>query len=748
MRKLTVALLFTLIALPTFAANTGRAHSYFTYDDGGTVIRQGEDGREIEARVNLPVFPGDEVTTSRRGRAEIRLADGNIIALDRSTTVRFRSILDSYDGENGQTVVELRAGHVAVQRDADTRQILRLDTSSASYAATDSAIYAVEFDSRGHDRVTVFDGSIEVRTPSRTTRVRESEEARVDDQGIYDLAANRGAADDFERWFLRRSEHYRTAQSRYLDRSLAYYDDELSANGSWQYVSAYNSWAWRPRVAVGWRPYYNGSWIHGPSGCLVWASYEPWGWVPYHYGRWAYDGAYGWVWLPGLSYAPAWVYWLYGPSYVGWAPMGWYDCYRPYYDWAYRPYSRVAFGYDYGWYGRVHVGNIDLRPWTFMQPGSLVSRRVDQAALSTETVRGRLLRGGDGAFATVSSAPARFSRNDLKDPNAAVGVIARRGIGSGTGKEGSGVATVADMTPFFRRDPELSNSIRERVARTYRSDSSLAFPSGSISGVPAPGTGGTLEGRVPTDNGGRVRSEVGQGGVIQRGGGTSGAGGWRGDASGGSTPQAQTPPVDRGGAIRREDTRREEIRRGGETAPATTASPSSGESVGSIGDWRERVTRPVTPSPAPEPQAAPAPSTAPSPTPSQDWRGRTIGRRGDSGSSSSGSSRDGGSTSTSPSPGSTGSEVPRRIIDTIGGSRIYSGDRGSSSRDTSSRDSSPRDASPRSVPRESSPSRDSGRVERSSPPPQPQPQAQPRSEPRSEPKSNSSQEGTGRIKRD
>ena len=68
------------------------------------------------------------MTTSRRGRAEIRLADGNIIALDRSTTVRFQSILDSYDGDNAQTVVELRTGHVAIERDDDTRQILRLDT--------------------------------------------------------------------------------------------------------------------------------------------------------------------------------------------------------------------------------------------------------------------------------------------------------------------------------------------------------------------------------------------------------------------------------------------------------------------------------------------------------------------------------------------------------------------------------------------------------------------------------------------
>jgi hypothetical protein len=701
MRKLTFILAISLAATPLFAASSGRSHSYFTYDDGGTTIKQAEDGREIDARVNLPVFPGDEVTTSRRGRAEIRLADGNIIALDRSTTIRFQSILDSYDGNNAQTIVELRTGHVAIERDDNAGQLLRLDTPSASYAATDSSIYAVEAYEKGNDRVIALDGSIEVRTPARTIRVREGEEARVDDQGVYDLASNRSAADDFERWFLRRSNHNRNASSRYLDRSLAYYDDELSSNGSWHFVAGYNSWAWQPRVAVGWRPYYNGSWVYGPSGCLVWASYEPWGWVPYHYGRWAYEPLYGWVWLPGLSYAPAWVYWMYGPSYVGWAPMGWYDCFGPYYDWAYRPYSRVSFGFDYGWYGRVHVGRIDLRPWTFVQPTHLISHRVDQAAVSTDIVRGRLLRGGDeGGFATVSSAPARFNRNELKDPTAAVGVIARRGIGSGTGKEGSGVA--ADMTPFFRRDPELSTSIRERVARTFTGDRSLAAPVGAPSGVPTPGTGGTLEGRVPTDSSGRVRSETGQGGVISRGADP----GWRRDTAGG--------PVT--------------------TAPAT----SSDRVQRGSSEWRERVTRPATPSNNDPQTNAPATTERATTPPPQDWRGRTIGRRGgDSGASSSTGSDRGSST-----------EVPRRIIDSIGGSRITSGDRGSTPRDSGS---STRDSSPRSVPRDNPPPppresapHDSGRVERSSPPPEHHSPPPPSSSSDSAPRSH---DDGGRIRR-
>src|SRR5205085_6550175 len=100
MRKSTLLLLaaITVVALPSYARD--RSHSYITYDDGGATIRQAEDGNVVDTRVNMPIFPGDQVTTGRRGRIEIRMADGNVIALDRSTSVEFKSILDSYDGDS------------------------------------------------------------------------------------------------------------------------------------------------------------------------------------------------------------------------------------------------------------------------------------------------------------------------------------------------------------------------------------------------------------------------------------------------------------------------------------------------------------------------------------------------------------------------------------------------------------------------------------------------------------------------
>jgi len=661
MRKL-LPLFLLFLAVPLFAdSGDNRSQSYFTFEDGGTIVRQGDDQKEVEARVNFPVYAGDEITTNRRGRAEIRLSDGNVIALDRGTQIRLGSVRDSYDGDgNAQTVIELHYGHVMLERDGDDRQPVRLDTENASFAATERAIYAVDTE-RDKGAVRVYDGSIEVRTPSRTTRVRAGEEGRLDDQGLYDLInVTRGGADDFERWFLGRSEIYRRGSSRYLDRSLAYADPDLDRYGSWVYVNDYNSWCWRPVImSVGWRPYYNGYWHHGRGGALVWVSYEPWGWVPYHYGRWSFAPSVGWVWLPGGGYSPAWVYWMYGPSYIGWAPAGWYDCYRPYYDWAYRPYSRARFEVGFGFYGRVRVHDIDLRPWTFVSPGNIISTRVDRAALKADIIRERLTRDG-GGFATVSGAPARFSRSELRDPASAINNVARRGIGGGTGKGGSG--TVADMTPFFRRDPALSAAVRDHIVRSRVAEvpASAVTPRGVGSGIPTPGTAGTLEGRVPRDGGGSRHAETPAGVGVG-----AGVADWRrndhanatapGSIRRDATTTTPTPRDnnwrnrDNGGSVRR-----------GDTPPSTTAPAPDRGTV----PPRDRSV--VRERPSNEPRT---PSTT-APPPSRDqsinrdnWRGR-----GNDGSSR-GSVRE---SSGSVTPRS--SDVPRRIIDGIGGPRI-SGER-------------------------------------------------------------------------
>jgi hypothetical protein len=93
----------------------------------------------------------------------------------------------------------------------------------------------------------------------------------------------------------------------------------LSSYGDWVVVGTHGR-VWRPRVAAGWRPYYYGRWEWTNEGWF-WVSDEPWGWAAYHYGRWTHDPYYGWVWVPGYEWAPAWVSWRTSGDVIGWAPL-------------------------------------------------------------------------------------------------------------------------------------------------------------------------------------------------------------------------------------------------------------------------------------------------------------------------------------------------------------------------------------------------------------------------------------------
>jgi hypothetical protein len=106
------------------------------------------------------------------------------------------------------------------------------------------------------------------------------------------------------------------------DVSLNFFYDNLSPYGNWIDVADYG-YCFQPNITVsnsGWRPYSDGYWAYTDVG-WTWVSYEDFGWATYHYGRWANLANYGWVWVPGYEWGPAWVSWRTGGDYVGWAPL-------------------------------------------------------------------------------------------------------------------------------------------------------------------------------------------------------------------------------------------------------------------------------------------------------------------------------------------------------------------------------------------------------------------------------------------
>ncbi len=105
------------------------------------------------------------------------------------------------------------------------------------------------------------------------------------------------------------------------------FNEPLAAYGAWVDVAPYGK-VWQPSsetVGQDFVPYgTDGQWTASDDGAWVFEGKhdEAFGWATYHYGRWLQHDEHGWVWIPGTTWAPAWVGWRFGGGYVGWAPAG------------------------------------------------------------------------------------------------------------------------------------------------------------------------------------------------------------------------------------------------------------------------------------------------------------------------------------------------------------------------------------------------------------------------------------------
>ena len=238
-------------------------------------------------------------------------------------------------------------------------------------------------------------------------------------------------------------------------------------------------------------------------------------------------------------------------------------------------------------------------------------------------------------------------------------------------QEGAGSAT--DMTPFFRRDPKLSNAIRERVVRAQPVGGTRVQrldwrPTGAPSGVPTPGTSGTLEGQVNRGADGNVPRSGITPGIIGR---TCRVGGRDDVPSGGlRTPSgAATTPLH---PERQQRLAPRTAVDGGPRPGDASQPPSPDATPGHDPPITVRVDKGATNGndsglrhgdapPTPPPSNVATPSPAP---PSDSWRGRSVGRHENSS----------GPSAPPPAADTSSRDVPRRIIDGIGGARISHGD--------------------------------------------------------------------------
>jgi hypothetical protein len=317
-----VLVLAALALAPAAFAQEEFRHGRIRHVEPGVTIQGASETGAAEAERNLPFLPGDRVWTDEGGRVEFQFASGSTLRLD------VRSKLDYVAHED---------------RGREERVVLRL-WSGGSYLYTGNNRGFPDFDIEtpgglievrqqgvvrldvvsGEVRVSVYEGEATLDTGRRRVKLDAGERtyARSGDSPERPERFNRSESDEFARWDAERAgpESWASDSLRHLPPEMAPYARDFDDYGSWYHESDIG-YVWRPAVAPGWRPYWNGRWCWTSYG-WTWVPHEPWGWAPFHYGRWGHSIGLGWYWIPDRTWGPAWVSWSIGRDYVGWSPLG------------------------------------------------------------------------------------------------------------------------------------------------------------------------------------------------------------------------------------------------------------------------------------------------------------------------------------------------------------------------------------------------------------------------------------------
>ena len=372
-----------LVAVGTVRGDPARRSGYsYIRELSGDVTVDSRWNGTLDGRRNMPISSGDELLTSEQARAEISLADGSVLQVGGGTRVRFARLKDQQGEDDEFSAVDLKYGSVvlAAARTEDAAPP-RVDTDDATVYLTAGARARVNFDERRGTVVIARYGSAEVRTRTGSYTVKSGSYLAVLGDEEPEVARGSFSRDRFDIWSADRFDIAADAYSeatRFVDEGYGSDVVALDGYGDWSYNSTYAANVWSPRVAPGWTPYSNGSWYYTPAG-LTWLPYDTWGWYPFHYGSWFYDTGWNrWCWAPASFYSPAWVYWGFTGSYVGWCPIGWISgFYSPWWNDYYRHAGHTGRGSLYfAVHGTFSTRTVDMRGWNFADSGALAAART------------------------------------------------------------------------------------------------------------------------------------------------------------------------------------------------------------------------------------------------------------------------------------------------------------------------------------------------------------------------------------
>jgi Family of unknown function (DUF6600)/FecR protein len=375
-------LTFTLSALvcppALYAQSTqpepeGVAPAHVSYVDGAVTLER--EGRSESSPLNMPLLSGDRLRTLE-GRVEVLFADGSTLHLDARSTIDVQS----------DELVRLQEGRLRLNiLGPQSAVAYRIDSAAGSARITQPGEYRIaylrpstELRAGGTEatqlEVAVIRGAAEVFTDQGSTPVRAGERAYAS-AGLmpsYAYAYNSASQDAFDRWSEDRRDVRLGVSSQYLPEDMQAYAPVLDQSGDWRQTESYG-YAWYPRVAPDWRPYFYGRWDSYPRYGWTWIGADRFAWPTHHYGRWGFSAG-AWFWVPSSRWAPAYVSWAYAPGYVSWCPLGFnnqpifgINVYRPGYS-PWRGWTAVSYSHFGGRGSYVHQRAVNWDRYAGQRP--------------------------------------------------------------------------------------------------------------------------------------------------------------------------------------------------------------------------------------------------------------------------------------------------------------------------------------------------------------------------------------------
>ena len=287
---------------------------------------------------NQTIGQGDQMRTDARSRVTVRVGSSTVWLDEQSD-------MEVLQMDDAGTMLRVAAGDVALRlRTAQTAQETRIQTREGVISPEMEGLFRVDQLDRG-SRLAVLQGRAQFDSdpgaPVQRAWLREGEQAEfwwAESPRIERQAVSR---DKFSAWFLAQDQAegaLALGDEPYVSPEMTGAED-LNQNGNWEVAAEYGN-VWIPtRVAAGWEPYRDGSWVWTRQWGWSWVDNAPWGFAPFHYGRWIQHRG-RWAWAPGRfeprpAYSPALVAWVGGPQVsvgitiggtrrppqAGWAPL-------------------------------------------------------------------------------------------------------------------------------------------------------------------------------------------------------------------------------------------------------------------------------------------------------------------------------------------------------------------------------------------------------------------------------------------